>query len=1665
MTNRKINFFEFWRSQKERGVLIKKVQQLRLDPSQQKRLLGDSKVRAELQNARMASLLPPLGTEVFRRFTPASLEEIQRHHEAEENERPRSREVRKEDPPKPAVHLEAGKPLPFVYGDPPPQLLNTPLEELDPFYQPQKTFIVLSKGNIIHRFNAEPSCYLLSPFSPVRTIAIKILLHSWFRFFIMLTILANCVWGWTAQYIFTAIYIFEVMVKVVSRGFCLGRFTFLRDPWNWLDIMVIITGSFRFLTRFVELGKFVVIKTVSISLKMIAVYPGVRMTAGALIQSVKKLTGVFILTMFGLSILAMIGLQLFMGNLKHKCVVKPFPSNMTDSSFTFSSFDFDFQTHIDHPVNHYYLPDHHEPLLCGNGSNAGVCPEGYSCLKVGANPNYGFTSFDSFGWSLLSLFRLMTHDYWENLLQMVLQTAGKTYVIIFMFLFLPGCFCLLSLILAMVVVTFVEQDETNVTEAKWKEFIQILEVIKRREEEEESSSKAELSEKQDSGPEKKNLPAEINKRKQEDTVTRESEQDHSLCSRCWYNFVELFLKWNCCGCWRWLKQRLQIFVMNPFFDLSIVICIILNTIFMAMDHYPMTIILHETIVVANLVFTVIFLLEMIFRLLAMDPYGYFKVGWNIFDFIIITGSILNLFFMDVMGLSFLDIFEVLRLMRLARWWPTFNLWMKIIWTSVSSLRNLTFILFTVVFTFSVVAMQLFHEDYKINIGCISADNQFPRWHMHDFFHAFLVVFRILCGEWIETMWDCMEVSGQTSCLFFYFLVLVVGNLLILNFFLALLLSSFTGDYLVPDEKEKNNLQIAIDQIKKAMGRTSTCRDPKSANHKKDEDCVVLTVVTSDQNIRSGRAPIAEAEFEFKTLENEKEEEMKQCDIKQTLPKVQQDKDDEDHGGNTPEACCCDNCYRCCPFLDMDRSQGTGRVWSNFRRACLLITQHKFFEIFIIFIILLSSIALVFEDIYLLQNRDIQMVLDTADQVFAYLFLLEMVIKWMALGLKKYFSSFWCWLDFLILIVSLMAMAAGMLGYTELGAGLSLRTLRTLRPLRALSRFQGPKVVLEALAVTLRSMWNLLLVIVVVWLFFNIIGVNLFAGKFSYCYNETSATTFVPEEVNNLSECLSLYDKNLTDFSWKNPYINFDSVGVGYLALLQVASLKGWLEILYSAVDSRMVELQPYYEANLYMSLYFIFFLFFGCFFSFNLFFRFFLNALDLQRHKFGGKHVFMTEEQQKCSRAMMKLFSHTPVKPIPRPKNHCQARLFDLVTNPFFEVFMVVLVCLNMVILMVETDQQSLDKTVILYWFHLIFIFIFFIEFLLKILALRKHYFNSGWNILDFVVIVDSIVGIFMADILEKYLISPGLLPVFRLARVCRILHLFRFTREIRKLLMAFVMSLPALFNICFLLFLLMFTYSIFGMLNFAYVKKEAMINDIFNFETFGNSITCMFVITTSAGWDGVLVPFLNTPPDCDPDIENPGSTIRGNCVSPAVGIIFCTSYILLCLLLVLHLYIVVFLETFKAYNTEQLSDDDLQMFYKTWKDFDPDTSKVIKYSQLSHLCDRLQEPLRIPKPNSIKLAHMDLPLLPGDTIHYLDILMALTAQVFDDPGERDALKARMEENFQTKSSSKESCEPVSSTLRRKREEVAATVIQRAYRKLKQDAGEVAEVTTGASGV
>lgn len=117
----------------------------------------------------------------------------------------------------------------------------------------------------------------------------------------------------------------------------------------------------------------------------------------------------------------------------------------------------------------------------------------------------------------------------------------------------------------------------------------------------------------------------------------------------------------------------------------------------------------------------------------------------------------------------------LRALRLARWWSTLGVLMKITWASVSPLG---LVLVLVVFMSSVVGMELFQEDYKDLVCRIQSDCTLPRWHMVDFFHSVLVVFRVLWGEWIKCLWDCMQVSNRTTCVVFYVTVLLTGNLLV-----------------------------------------------------------------------------------------------------------------------------------------------------------------------------------------------------------------------------------------------------------------------------------------------------------------------------------------------------------------------------------------------------------------------------------------------------------------------------------------------------------------------------------------------------------------------------------------------------------------------------------------------------------------------------------------------------------------------------------------------------------------------------------------------------------------------------------------------------------------------------------------------------------------------
>ncbi|XP_020500771.1 sodium channel, voltage gated, type VIII, alpha subunit b isoform X3 [Labrus bergylta] len=1888
-----------------------------------------------------APLFAPPGPDSFKKFTPESLANIEKRIQEEKNKKPpkpRSdsshRDTSDENELKPNSDLEAGKSVPFIYGDPPPGMYAIPLQDLDPYYQNEKTFIVINKGKTIFRFSATPSLYIISPFNLFRRIAIKILIHSLFSMIIMCTILTNCIfmtfsdppeWSKQVEYTFTGIYTFESLTKIVARGFAIDGFTFLRDPWNWLDFMVI---SMAYITEFVDLGNVSALRTFRVlrALKTISVIPGLKTIVGALIQSVKKLSDVMILTVFCLSVFALIGLQLFMGNLRNKCVF--WPINVTQWILSNGNRSLDWDEYIMNDTNFYFLPNQLDALLCGNSSDSGRCPEGFTCMKAGRNPNYGYTSFDSFGWAFLTLFRLMTQDFWENLYMLTLRAAGKTYMIFFVLVIFVGSFYLVNLILAVVAMAYEEQNQATIEEAEQKEaeFKAMLEQIKRQQEETQaaamatsagtvseaaledeggghlSRSSSEVSklssksakerrnrkkkwrqkeqekEKGDSekvvksesddgskkstirfpgsrlgrktsimnqsllsipgspfmsrhnsrssifslkgrskdmgsenefaddehstveesedrrgslfipyrrnsysgysqgssrihplaphsggkrnstvdcngvvsligpGPGRRLLPEttdvdikkkhsgslmvsvdQLNSFKGKDransqmsvvtnTLLEELEESQRKCPPCWYKFSNTFLIWECCPMWLKIKHIVYCIVMDPFVDLAITICIVLNTLFMAMEHYPMTEQFEGVLTTGNLVFTGIFAAEMFAKLVAMDPYYYFQEGWNCFDGFIVTLSLVELGLSDVEGLSVLRSFRLLRVFKLAKSWPTLNMLIKIIGNSVGALGNLTLVLAIIVFIFAVVGMQLFGKSYKDCVCKIAQDCVLPRWHMHDFFHSFLIVFRVLCGEWIETMWDCMEVAGQTMCLTVFMMVMVIGNLVVLNLFLALLLSSFSADNLAAtdDDGEPNNLQLAVARIKigiawfKVNMRLLVAtvlkkpiedeQKPLDEMYEKKLNCIANHTVDINRELdyaKNGNGttsgigssvgkymidedymsfihnpnltvcvPIAVGESDFENLntedfssesdvENSKDlddtssSEGSTIDIKPDVEEVAVVEVVEEYVD--PDACWTDECvakYKCC---DVPITHGWGKNWWFLRKTCYLIVEHNWFETLIIFMILLSSGALAFEDVYIEQRKTVRVILEYADRVFTYIFILEMLLKWVAYGFVKYFTNAWCWLDFFIVDVSIVSLIANALGYSDLGPIKSLRTLRALRPLRALSRFEGMRVVVNALVGAIPSIMNVLLVCLIFWLIFSIMGVNLFAGKYYYCYNETSEESFLKYVVNNKSQCFDLINQNFTEVRWKNVKINFDNVGSGYLALLQVATFKGWMDIMYAAIDSRKVGDQPVYEDNLYMYIYFVIFIIFGSFFTLNLFIGVIIDNFNQQKKKFGGQDIFMTEEQKKYYNAMKKLGSKKPQKPIPRPQNKFQGMVFDFVTQQVFDISIMILICLNMVTMMVETDDQSKETEEVLYWVNFFFIVVFTCEFVLKLFALRHYYFTNGWNIFDVVVVILSIVGMFLADLIEKYFVSPTLFRVIRLARIGRILRLIKGAKGIRTLLFALMMSLPALFNIGLLLFLVMFIFSIFGMSNFGYVKHGAGIDDMYNFETFGNSMIILFMITTSAGWDGLLLPILNYPPDCDPLLENSGTPNTGNCGNPSVGIFFFVMYIIISFLIVVNMYIAIILENFSVATEESadpLSEDDFETFYEIWEKFDPDASQFITYSKLSDFADALEHPLRVPKPNTIELIAMDMPMVSGDRIHCLDILFAFTKRVLGDSGELDMLRQQMEERFVAANPSKVSYEPITTTLRRKQEEVSVRVIQRAYR-------------------
>ena len=129
-----------------------------------------------------------------------------------------------------------------------------------------------------------------------------------------------------------------------------------------------------------------------------------------------------------------------------------------------------------------------------------------------------------------------------------------------------------------------------------------------------------------------------------------------------YKAIDIFCVWDCCMPYIKAAEYISMVIFDPFTDLFITLCIVVNTLFMALDQHDMNPSMSEMLTNGNYFFTAIFGVEAAMKMMAMSPKYYFQEGWNIFDFIIVALSLFELVVAtETSGLSVLRSFRLVRL--------------------------------------------------------------------------------------------------------------------------------------------------------------------------------------------------------------------------------------------------------------------------------------------------------------------------------------------------------------------------------------------------------------------------------------------------------------------------------------------------------------------------------------------------------------------------------------------------------------------------------------------------------------------------------------------------------------------------------------------------------------------------------------------------------------------------------------------------------------------------------------------------------------------------------------------------------------------------------------------------------------------------------------------
>ncbi|XP_042586072.1 voltage-dependent L-type calcium channel subunit alpha-1D-like isoform X2 [Cyprinus carpio] len=260
------------------------------------------------------------------------------------------------------------------------------------------------------------------------------------------------------------------------------------------------------------------------------------------------------------------------------------------------------------------------------------------------------------------------------------------------------------------------------------------------------------------------------------------------------------------------------------FEYIMFVLILLNTLTLAVQHYEQSKLFNFVMDILNMIFTTLFTVEMIIKLLALRPYHYFIDAWNSFDALIVVGSLVDIMIAEFSGggghgegkegesakvsITFFRLFRVMRLVKLLSKGEGIR---TLLWTFVKSLQALPYVgllIAMIFFIYGVIGMQTFGKIAIDDSTELSRNNNFQT-----FFMAVLLLFRCATGEqWQQIMLAALpgrrcdpesdfepgeEYSCGSNLAYLYFIsFFALCAFLIINLFIAVIMDNF--EYLTRD---------------------------------------------------------------------------------------------------------------------------------------------------------------------------------------------------------------------------------------------------------------------------------------------------------------------------------------------------------------------------------------------------------------------------------------------------------------------------------------------------------------------------------------------------------------------------------------------------------------------------------------------------------------------------------------------------------------------------------------------------------------------------------------------------------------------------------------------------------------------------------------------------